>query len=202
MDELISRISNLFIKYGIKNIVMDDIARELGISKKTLYDYFENKTDILIKVVQHVLDSEFTELDKLIYQKTNAIDQLQIIATYTINTLLKVNPILPYQLQKYYPQVASKLISQRREYIQKRIKQNFSLGIEQGLYRDSFNAEILAVYYSNFLNNKSVKLFVEESNVDNDSLIRTFVIISLRGIATSKGMEYIEEKFGNEPINP
>ena len=79
MDELISRISNLFIKYGIKNIVMDDIARELGISKKTLYDYFENKTDILIKVVQHVLDSEFTELDKLIYQKTNAIDQLQII---------------------------------------------------------------------------------------------------------------------------
>jgi len=200
MDELISRISNLFIKYGIKNIVMDDIARELGISKKTLYDYFENKTDILIKVVQHVLDSEFTELDKLIYQKTNAIDQLQIIATYTINTLLKVNPIIPYQLQKYYPQVSSKLISQRREYIQTLIKQNFSLGIKQGVYRENFDAEILAVYYSNFLNNKSVKLFVEESNVDNDSLIRTFVIISLRGIATSKGMEYIEEKFSNEPI--
>jgi len=200
MDELISRISNLFIKYGIKNIVMDDIARELGISKKTLYDYFENKTDILIKAVQHVLISEFKDLDKLICQKINAVDQLQVIATYTINTLLKVNPILPYQLQKYYPQVSSKLISQRREYIQKRIKQNFSLGIEQGFYRENFDAEILAVYYSNFLNNKSVKLFVEESNVDNDSLIRTFVIISLRGIATSKGMEYIEEKFSNEPI--
>ena len=200
MDELVSKISDLFIKYGIKNIVMDDIARELGISKKTLYDFFENKTDILIKVVQHVLDREFTELDKLVCQDMNAIDQLQIIATYTINTLLKVNPIIPYQLQKYYPQVSSKLISQRREYIQTLIKQNFSLGIKQGVYRENFDAEILAVYYSNFLNNKSVKLFVEESNVDNDSLIRTFVIISLRGIATSKGMEYIEEKFSNEPI--
>jgi len=179
---------------------MDDIARELAISKKTLYEYFENKTDILIKVVQHVLISEFMEPDKLICQNINAIDQLQLIATYTINTLLKVNPILPYQLQKYYPQVASKLISQRREYIQTHIKQNFSLGIEQGLYRENFNAEILAVYYSNFLNNKCIKLFVEESDMDYDSLIRTIVIISLRGIATSKGLEYIEEKFSNEPI--
>jgi AcrR family transcriptional regulator len=200
MDELISKISDLFIKYGIKTIVMDDIARELGISKKTLYDYFENKTDILIKVVQHVLISEFTELDKLICQKINAVDQLQVIATYTITTLLKVNPILHYQLQKYYPLVSLKLISQRREFIQTRIKQNFSLGIEQGLYRDNFNAEILAVYYSNFLNNKCIKLFVEECNVDYDSLIRTILIISLRGIATSKGLEYIEGKFSNEPI--
>jgi AcrR family transcriptional regulator len=202
MDELISRISDLFIRYGIKNIVMDDIARELGISKKTLYNSFENKADILIKVVQHVLIHEFTELDKLICQKLNAIDQLQIIATYTINTLLKVNPILPYQLQKYYPQVSSKLISQRREYIQKRIKQNFSLGIEQGFYRENFDVEIVAVYYSDFLNNKCIKLFVEESNVDYDSLIRTILIISLRGIATSSGMEYIEEKFCNEALNP
>ncbi len=202
MDELINKIANLLIKYGIKNIAMDDIARELGISKKTLYNSFKNKTDILIKVVQHVLIHEFMELDKLICQKLNAIDQLQIIATYTINTLLKVNPVLPYQLQKYYPQVSSKLISQRREYIQKRIKQNFSLGIEQGFYRENFNVEILAVYYSNFLNNKCIKLFVEESNVDYDSLIRTILITSLRGIATSKGMEYIEEKFSNETLNP
>lgn len=202
MDDLVSKISDLFIKYGIKNIVMDDIARELGISKKTLYDYFENKTEILIKVVQHVLISEFTEIDKLICQNMNAIDQLQIIATYTINTLLKVNPILPYQLQKYYPQVSAKLITQRREYIQKRIKMNFSLGIEQGFYRENFDAEVLAVYYSNFLNNKSIKLFVEESNVDYDSLIRTILIMSLRGIATSQGLEYIEEKFCNEVLNP
>ena len=199
MDELISRISDLFIKYGIKNIVMDDIARELGISKKTLYYFFENKADILIKVVQHVLISEFTELDKLISQNINAVDQLQVIATYTINTLLKVNPILPYQLQKYYPLVSLKLISQRREFIQTRIIQNFSLGIEQGFYRENFDAEIVAIYYSNFLNNKCIKLFVEECNVDYDSLIRTILIISLRGIATSKGMEYIEEKFSNEP---
>ena len=200
MDELISKISNLFIKYGIKTIVMDDIARELGISKKTLYEYFENKADILIKVVQHILIIEFTELDKLINKKINAVDQLQVIATYTINTLLKVNPVLPYQLQKYYPLVSLKLISQRREFIQTRIKQNFSSGIEQGLYRDNFNAEILAVYYSNFLNNKCIKLFVEECYVDYDSLIRTILIISLRGIATSKGLEYIEGKFSNEPI--
>lgn len=202
MDELISKISNLFIKYGFKNIAMDDIARELGISKKTLYEYFENKTDILIKVVQHVLIREFTELDKLICQNANAIDQIQLIATYTINTLLKVNPILPYQLQKYYPLVSSKLLSQRREFIQTRIKQNFSLGIEQGVYREDFDAEIIAVYYSNFLNNKCIRLFVEETNEDYNSLIRTILIISLRGIATSKGMEYIEKKFSNQPIKP
>jgi AcrR family transcriptional regulator len=200
MDELINRISNLFIKHGIQNIVMDDIARELGISKKTLYDHFENKTDILIKVVQHVLNREFTELDKLICQNINAVDQLQVIGTYTLNTLLKVNPILPYQLQKYYPLVSLKLIAQRREFIQTRIKQNFNLGIEQGLYRENFNSDILSVYYSNFLNNKCIKLFAEETNVDHDSLIRTILIISIRGIATSKGMEYVEKKFSNEPI--
>jgi len=60
---------------NIKIIAIDDIARKLGISKKILYDYFENKTDILIKVVHHVLISEFTELDKLICQKIKAVDQ-------------------------------------------------------------------------------------------------------------------------------
>lgn len=202
MDELISKISNLFIKYGIKNIAMDDIARELGISKKTLYSHFENKADILTKVVHRVLISEFTELDKLICQNTNAIDQLQLLATYSVNNLLKLNPILPYQLHKYYPQVSSKLISQRREFIQSRIKKNFRLGIEQGLYRENLNDEILAVYFSNFLNIKGIEPFVKELNEDNNNLIRTISIISLRGIATSKGMEYIEQKFNDEPVKP
>ena len=202
LEELIGKISNLFIKYGIKNIAMDDIARELGISKKTLYCHFENKADILIKVVHHILISEFSELDKLISQNTNAIDQLQLIAMYTVNSLLKVNPILPYQLLKYYPLVSSKLISQRREFIQSRIKQNFRLGIEQGLYRENLNDEILALYYSNFLNINRIELFAKEVNEDYENLMRTISIISLRGIATSKGKEFIEKKFSNETIKP
>jgi hypothetical protein len=56
------------------------------------------------------------------------------------------NDVLSFQLQKYYPLVSLKLITQRREIIQTRIKQNFSLGIEQGFYSENFNAEILAVY--------------------------------------------------------
>jgi TetR/AcrR family transcriptional regulator, cholesterol catabolism regulator len=198
MEEIISKISDLFIKYGFKSLVMDDIARELGISKKTLYNQFENKTDLLSKVVHIILKREFNQLDKLILQNTNAIDQLQTIAAYIVGNLLTLNPLLPYELHKYYPGVFASLKNERREFIISRIKHNFSLGIEQGLYRENLDNHILAFYYSNFLDIKGIDLFNGKLDEEYEKVFRTISIISLRGIATSIGMEYIEKKFYNE----
>lgn len=78
-----------------------------------------------------------------------------------------------------------------------RIQQNFRLCIEQGLYRENLNDDILAVYYSNLLDIKGIEFFSKELNEDYNKVFRTISIISLRGIATSKGMEYIEKKFYN-----
>jgi TetR/AcrR family transcriptional regulator, cholesterol catabolism regulator len=98
MDELINEISNLFKKYGIKSVSMDDVAKEFGISKKTLYQHFENRDEIVYRVAQYELKNEYEELQKLIGLYSNAIDQLLNISKYLLGKLQNLNPSLTYDM--------------------------------------------------------------------------------------------------------
>lgn len=85
MDELLVKISILFKKYGTRSITMEDIAKELCISKKTLYQHFENKYDIVLKIGNFELENERIELEKQIENQKNEIDQLLIISKFRLN---------------------------------------------------------------------------------------------------------------------
>ena len=116
MHELIIKISNIFKKYGVKSVTMDDIAHELGISKKTLYQHFENKNDIINKVAQYEMKNECDELAKLCTLHSNAIEQLLMISKHIISKLYNLNPLLTYSMNKYYPLIWEKFLRQRKEY--------------------------------------------------------------------------------------
>lgn len=197
MDEILSGISKLFKKCGIKNINMDDIARELGISKKTLYQQFENKNDVIYKVTQNEVENEFDDLNKLLLKYSNAINQLYFITKYIVVKLNDLTPSLTYEMNKYYPQIWGKLKSHRNEYIQSLLKQNFQLGIRQGMYRENLNTDANAVFHTFLLDIKRFETFKDELKDDLNKVFKTLFLFHLRGIATSTGMEYIEQLFNN-----
>lgn len=195
MNEVICEISNLFKKYGIKSITMDDIARELGISKKTLYQHFENKEDIINKVAQYELKSERDELSQLYTIHPNAIDQLLLISKYIVSKRYNLNPSLTYSMNKYYPLIWGKFLKQRKEYILTLLKQNFQTGMQQDIYLKNINIDIITGFTFFLLDNKIFEIYEEGLNGDYDNMFNALFMLHTRGIASNNGIKYLENLF-------
>jgi len=194
MNELLTCVSNLFNKYGIKSITMDDIYRELGISKKTLYKHFKNKNDIINKIAQFDIKNELDELQILYTENKHPIDQLLVISRYLSTKSCKANlSILLYSMNKYYPKVLEKILNERKSKIIDLISSNFYTGINEGLYRDDIDIETIPFFYSFLLDIKSVEIYSDWLNKNFENRFNSFFIYHLRAIATIDGIEYFEK---------
>ena len=195
MEELIVKISALFKKYGIKSVTMDDISRELGISKKTLYQHFENKNDVVYKIADFEIISEFEELKELCAQSVHVIDQLRVVSKYIIEKNFSLNPSLIYSLSKYYPKIWEESINKRQEFIHNLITKNLSKGIKQGMYRGNLDLNIITPFYLFLLNVRSIESHMNWSIENLDQNFDTIFLYHIRGIATKEGIEYLEKQF-------
>ena len=191
---IIAQTYSIFMQRGIKNVSMDDLCRQMGISKKTLYKYFENKADLLTKIsiyIQELITSRLEELKKL---NLNAIDVLLEMSRVSTDNHIRINPIVNFEIRKYYPQVYDKYIHTKKELIVNSILENLEKGIHEGLYRQDLNKEIIAHLYF-----KKIEEFhsLEEENLTNFSYSKIFEVMfenHIRGIANKKGIEYFEKQ--------
>ncbi len=194
MNNLLKNISTLFKKYGVKSVTMDDIAREFGISKKTLYQHFESKDDVIDKVVHYEFEQEMDELEKLFKKHKHVINQLYAVSKFIIKSNLTLNPSLIYSMEKYYQQTWEELINKRKEFVLNLIDKNFKEGIKQGIYRRDINLDVIQLFYSFLLNIKSNEFFNDSSREKFDDTFNTIFIYHIRGIANNVGIEHIEKQ--------
>jgi len=194
MDKLKIKISQLFKKYGIKSVTMDDIAREFGISKKTLYQHFKNKNDVIEKIAQLEFKTELEDLKNICHSHSNAIEQLLALSKYLANKLHNLNLSLTYDLSKYYPLIWEEFITKRTKQISSLINQNIQTGIEQGYYQKKTKSDIItAIYMFNFVINGFESYNGLKENFDE--IFNTLFVYHVRGIANNKGIKYIEKQF-------
>lgn len=193
--EIVQRATVIFTRFGIKSVTMDDIAHELGISKKTLYKYFKDKNDLIVKGVQMKIDAD--EKQCVACVEGNAIDELFTISEFVIQNLANINPSVIFELKKYHPEAFEILNKHKWEFVLKTIRKNISRGIEEGIYRDNMNPEIIARLYVG-----STDLIMEgsifpwpEFKVDNVYL--EILRFQVRGLANKKGIEYLTNKINN-----
>jgi AcrR family transcriptional regulator len=196
--EIIQRISELYMKYGIKSITMDDAARELGISKKTLYGYFKDKDELVKCFVEHHIRHMQEDMHKLQTSQVNAIEELLIVSKFITQYLKKVNPSVTYDLQKYYPEIWKKINFLQRDHIFNRIKDNMVRGIKEGLYRKDLNIDIIAHFYLFRMEMSQTFDLIVESKYTYEELFNTSFNYHIRGIANQKGIEYLESKIQNK----
>ena len=195
MNNLLDNISTMFKKYGVKSVTMDDIAREFGISKKTLYQHFENKDKVIDKVAHYELKKEIVELEKLCKKHKHVIDQLYAISKFIIKSNLLLNPSLIYSMEKYYHQTWEELINKRKEFTLNLIDKNFQEGIKQGVYRRDINLNIIQLFYTFLLNIKSIVFFNNKIIEKFDDTFNTIFSYHIRGIANNTGIKYLEKHF-------
>lgn len=192
--DIINGALGMFNKFGLRSVTMDDVARELGISKKTIYKYFENKADLIQKAVQTVHDSIQATLMEIHGNSTNPIDELIEIDSVVCKIMKGHNPSLRYQLQKYYPKTYSYLYEGRHSLIHKMIKENIEMGQKGGWYREDASKEVISFLYCakvDTIPDEEQEVF---ASFDMPFIMNQALMYHIRGIASAKGLTYLEEK--------
>lgn len=181
------------MKYGIRSISMDDIARELGMSKKTLYQFVSSKADLVQKILEsNELHSKcFDHLDQA---EMNAIDELLSISIQVAQDLKKYNPAVLYDLQKYYPEIIRPFFDRRRKAVLLFTIENLHKGIRQNIYRDDLAVDLVAKLYVNKLEGVHDFMFSGDQSHTYEHILNVMFDNHIRGIANDNGIQYYESQ--------
>lgn len=184
--------------YGVKSISMDDIARSIGISKKTIYQYYQNKKDLIKHVVEHHIKDEQAMVDSILENAMDAVEELVTIARFNIQMLKATKPTVIFDLKKYYQESWELLEDFQHGYIEQTITQNLEKGIKAKLYRQDINASIIAKIYSGNLSHIADDMAFPPSEYKREELYKEFIKLHLFGISTPKGLMRWEELKANQ----
>lgn len=200
LEHIIEKVSQLYQKYGIKSITMDDVSRELGISKKTLYSFVANKDELVERFVDYLLDERNCEMGKIFDMNYNAIEELLIVTDHLIKMLKNYNPATVYDLKKYYPQQYERLQKVRIDNMYKALLSNLRKGKSQGYYRSELNEDIIAkIYVSRMVSNLNSNVFSMEE-LSSEVFINEMMTYHIHGIANAQGIEFLDTVIKNKSI--
>lgn len=187
----------LFLRYGFKSITMDDISRELGISKKTLYQYFSDKNDLVNQVVENHLNDERELCCKLEEEEKDPIAYLLAISNNFSSEDKHINTAILYDLKKYFKEAWDKVEGYSKDFIYAQVLRNLIEGKSKGLYRKEMNERIIALHYVHM-----IQFMVNPENYQKEE--RDFKVVHaelmqyhLHGILTDKGLKQLEKLLNN-----
>ena len=194
LNLIISGSHKIFTEQGLRNVSMDDICRSLGISKKTLYCYVDNKLDLLKKIVEYIRSQIRQRIEELEGMDLNAIDVLLEMSKITNTKHFRINPVISFEFRKYYPKAFEEFIFMKKDLITEHIKKNIKQGINENLYRKDLNIEIVAHLYF-----QKIEDFhkLELDDLKDFSYKKVFEVMfenHIRGIANTKGIAYFEKE--------
>jgi AcrR family transcriptional regulator len=193
LNDILVKVAILFRKYGIKSITMDDIAREVGISKKTLYQFVTDKTDLVNKVVESEMGYNKECFESVTKKGENAISELFEVNRFMIGMMKRNSPSFEYDLRKHYPEVFQKVMLTRRKGMFDSVLANLKRGKAEGLYREELKEEILTkLQISRVEYMYSDAMFTSE-DYSTENIFRELFIYHIRGIANEKGIKYLEK---------
>ncbi|MGE0569454.1 MAG: TetR/AcrR family transcriptional regulator [Bacteroidia bacterium] len=134
---------DLFFKYGVKRVTMDDIARHIGMSKKTVYHSFNNKEDLIRTLLINNLEQNKQQFESISDQSNNSIQEIIMLMEHLAEMFSKINPHVFYDLQKYHLEIWKIFKEFKENFLFQKIVMNLERGIKEGLYRPGINKVIL-----------------------------------------------------------
>ena len=185
-NRIIESALNLFMREGVKTVNMDDISSFMGISKKTLYQYVNNKADLVEKAFRLYQSRILGMISNIQEKNENAIDELFKIDEKLCLMLKNRPPRLINNLKKYYPNVWEILDEIKKTHLFTCITENMDRGKEQGLYRNEVNSNIIAKLMMNTVDALVDDATFPLTQYEFKSLLKENRIYHIRGIATEK----------------
>jgi len=190
-EKIISKSEELFFSLGFKSVTMDDIANAMGISKKTIYAHFTNKTELVEVVTFSVLDHISEGIDKINAASINPIEELYDIKMFVINYLKSVKVSPQHQLKKYYPRIYERLQIKQFEKMHSSFENSLKMGMSTGLFRPDIDVNFISrLYFNGVTAIRDISVF-PENLFDKNYLFESYLEYHLRAIITKTGLNLL-----------
>lgn len=184
----------MFKRYGIKSVSMDDVAKENGISKKTLYKFVSDKNDLIRRVVEFE-SKRLIALRQAIYLKElNAIEEVFAMHPIILEIMKKYNPVIEYDLKKYHNDIYQEIMNLKAEQMYEHVVLNLKKGIEEGLYRKNIDVDIIAKIRVSTEISRMQSEKVELAHIDGEKALMQLIEYHLRAVCSPEGIKLMERK--------
>lgn len=199
-DRILHKANELFFRYGVRSITMDEIATQCGMSKKTIYQFFEDKDALVAAVLDKEIENTQGRCMDTRNISENAIHEIFLAMEFVIQIFDSMHANVMFDLHKHHPDSYHKLEQHKSKFLYTVTKDNIERGQQEGLYRKEINAEILA-----YMRLETIFMAVRQELIPRHQFPPSIVMQEitnhfLYGLATPKGLALIE-KYKTEPIN-
>ena len=191
-EKILNKAEEEFFRIGVKSVTMDDIARAMGISKKTLYHSFESKRDLVNQVIQRHIEDDKSRICEISKAAGNAIDELLEVGSYIGHEMVKINPTVIFDLRKNYPKSWELFKDMSDQFVYNQIGANIERGIEEGMYRKNLKPEIIARFFTTWMSRVDEEMNFFGSKYHFAQIYLEFVSYHIHGIASEKGINYLK----------
>ncbi len=145
IDRIIQGGEDLFLKGGIKSVTMDDIAKHIGMSKKTIYQFFKDKNELVVALVNKKLKEDEDQMDEIISKSGNVIEEMINMMKCSEEIFSRINPIVIHDMQKYHPDAWMQFQNFKSGVLVHTLEELLNKGIKQGYIRPEIDVKIMAI---------------------------------------------------------
>lgn len=186
---ILGKATEMFFKFGIRSITMDDVAKELGMSKKTIYQHFEDKDALVVAVLMQHMEDDKCEWDELSKMESNPIKKLILGIETFKNQFTDLNASMVFDIKKYHPKAWDVIETNKTDYLIPQVEIELKDGVDKGLFRKDINIPFMARYrFGQVLMGFDQSLFPTEQFGIVD-VQTTLIDHFIRGIVTEKGYQ-------------
>ncbi len=193
-EKIIQKADELFRLYGMRSVTMDDISKGLGISKKTIYQYYSDKDEIVTRATRHMLEQEQREIAEISQGSQNALDELFEISRCIRRNMTNINPTILFELQKYHTKAWEIYLDFKEHAFKRTITENLERGISEGFFRKKINIEVLAAMRLEQIQMIFDQHIFPRARFDFAKVQTQILEHFIYGILTEKGRALYEEK--------
>jgi AcrR family transcriptional regulator len=194
-ERILLKAADLFFRYGIRSVTMDEIAGQLGISKKTIYQFFTDKDEIVEGVVDREILKNQDKCDLYFKASENAVHEIYLSLESMEEMLKAMNPLIMYDLEKHHMKAHKKFKDHISQFLYQVISENLERGIKDGLYRPELNIDIVSKYRIETAFMSFNQDVFPHAKYPITEVGREIGILFLYSITTPKGVDLIEKYY-------
>ena len=195
--QILNKARDLFFSYGLKSVSMDDLAKEAGVSKKTVYQVVADKNELVMRVAQQLVQCHDEGLAQCRRQAANAVEEVVLQAKMPFTALAAINHSFFYDLEKFFPEAWQLLMRHRNDHLLPHIIANLGRGIAEGLYREDIDMELTPQIRLQQLQSALQPGSFTSLMSNLPELINRLTRFYLHSIANAKGRKLINTYFNN-----
>jgi TetR/AcrR family transcriptional regulator, cholesterol catabolism regulator len=189
---LLGKSREMFMKHGVKSLTMDEIAKEMGMSKKTIYQFVENKAELINLTMKDFLEEERRLMEVILKKSGNSVEEMISMMEYWLQVVREFNAKTLNEVQKYYPETWKMYNEYRFNFMLGLIKNNLENGVKEGYYRGDLDADVISKIYI-----LAVEILLNQDLFPTRqyaflNIYREFLGYHFRGIVSAKGLKYLD----------